>query len=352
MIDTAALVSLATSVPPHQFHQKRDPRNRAQCDGRALSGVRIAFQPVCQHRHPPPLRRQADRMVSRAARLARAHAGLSRRRRNAVHRRRAQGDGACRSLGRRCRHRRHGVFDRDRHADARGARRRQARLSPRRFARAGVRPRLRRRRVGPVDRRAAGAGAARQQRAAGRGRTLHPRRSARRTDQGQRRRRRLFGDGAAAVRAARRRRRRDAGSRRAANTWAGHARHHGLERRSAGFRRHLPPHHPALRRGEHRGPPSPACSTRMELVDRRRRPLRLPSRRHQGDRRAGARAVARSGLARPRARGASPTTATCRRRRCSSCSNARCAGPAAAVAADGARARASPQAASRCEHAA
>ena len=63
MIDTAALVSLATSVPPHQFHQAEILKTARSVMAERYPEFEIAFQPVCQHRHPPSLRRQTDGMV-------------------------------------------------------------------------------------------------------------------------------------------------------------------------------------------------------------------------------------------------------------------------------------------------
>ena len=91
----------------------------------------------------------------------------------------------CRSRGQRYRHRRHRMFDGHRDADAGSAGRRAAWFSYRRVTRAHIRSGMRGRRVGPVNRVAARAGAARHQRAAGRARTLHTCRPPRRIDQGQ-----------------------------------------------------------------------------------------------------------------------------------------------------------------------
>ncbi len=131
MNDTAALVSLATSIPPYQFHQKqileaardvladRYPQFETLSSLFANTGIR--------HRYGvKPIEWYLERRG-----WPERTTGFPGRRRKAVHRRRAQGDRACRSLGRRYRHRRHGVFDRHRDADAGGARRRQARLARR-----------------------------------------------------------------------------------------------------------------------------------------------------------------------------------------------------------------------------
>ena len=87
-----------------------------------------------------------------------------------------------------------------------------------------------------------------------------------------------------------------------------------------GLRRDLRPRDPAVCAGEHR-----AGHFRHPRAGRagprRHRPLRLPPGRRQGHRRTGARAVARTGLARSRARPCSPSTATCPRPRRSSCSS-------------------------------
>ena len=158
---------------PTSISSGANSQSGARCACGALSGVRNAFESVCQYRHPPSLRRQTHGMVHGAAWLAGADLGFPRRRGSAVHRCRAQGVVACGFVGRRHRYRRHGVFDGHRDADAGGARRRQARLSGRRVARSGIRLGMRGRRVRLVDCIEAGSGAARHQCAAGRARTLH-----------------------------------------------------------------------------------------------------------------------------------------------------------------------------------
>ena len=99
---------------------------------------------------------------------------------------------------------------------------------------------------------------------------------------------------------------------------------------------------------EHVGPAVDEMLARMKLSAGRCRSLHLPSRRHQGDRRARARAVARSGHARSRARGHRRLRQHVGADRAVRARTRHCAGPAGALAADRARARASPQAASRC----
>ena len=193
------------------------------------AAIRNAFEHFRQYRHHQAPRREAVRLVSRTARLAGANQSLSRGRRGAVCRGRREGAGECATHRRRDRHHRHRLLDRHRDAEPGGARRRPDGIPRRRHARAGVRPRLRRRRFGPVDRGAAGAGAARHQRAAGRGRALLAGASARRTHQGQYRRHQPVRRRRRRADPARRRRRRDDGSRIPANicgrirsaSWAG-----------------------------------------------------------------------------------------------------------------------------------
>src|SRR5712664_246527 len=175
-------------------------------------------------------------------------------------------------------------------------------LPIRRHPRAGVWSRLRRRRVGFVDRVAPRTSATGYQRAVGDDRALHACASPRRTHQGQHccrqpvRRRRSGGD------IARRRWRCDAGREFRRAPLARHARHHGLECRSGRLRCHLPPYHPRFR---HRAsqPRRDADSGSHAAVDGRHRPVHLPSRRHQGRQRAGDGIFTQSRDARPRTAG-------------------------------------------------
>ena len=138
------------------------------CLRAAASRIRTVLQHFHQYRDRQAPWREAVRLVSRAARLAGAHRGLSRGRRGAIRRCRREGAGERRTDGGRCRHCRDRLLDRDCDAKPRGAGRRPDGLPLRRHARAGVRARLRRRRLGAVDRVAPRAGAAGHQRAAGR----------------------------------------------------------------------------------------------------------------------------------------------------------------------------------------
>src|SRR5215475_7486508 len=64
----ACFVSDLRSIQP--VSSEPGPVGRERTDGEPLPGVRNALQPVCQYRHSAALCRQADRMVSRTARLA------------------------------------------------------------------------------------------------------------------------------------------------------------------------------------------------------------------------------------------------------------------------------------------
>ena len=212
----AALLSLATSLPPHVFLQKdvlaaawdvfgpRLPQFETLSSIFANTGIikRHGVKPFDWYLEPRgwPERTEAFLEGAEALFVEAAEKALA----NA------------RSRRRRYRHHRHRLLHRHRDAEPRSAGRRPHGVSLRRRARAGVRARLRRRRLGPVDRRAAGAGAARQQCAAGRGRALHAGASARRVDQGQHRRhqpvrRRRRGDACCAPAMAARRRSSNAG---------------------------------------------------------------------------------------------------------------------------------------------
>ena len=147
-------------------------------------------------------------------------------------------------------------------------------------------------------------------------------------DQRQHRRDGLFGDGAAACVCAPARRR-DADRSDGRASVARHARHHGLERRSEGFgvifERTIPDF--AARAFRRRGRRNPRAHAAVERG--RCRSLHLPSRRRQGDHRAGGALSLDQGTL-DHERECSPTTATCRRRPCCSCSTARWRGRPAA----------------------
>ena len=232
MNHTAALLSLATSVPPHQFHQRqileaasavmtdRYPQFETLSSLFANTGIRHRYgvKPIEWYleRRGWPERTQAflegaEALFVDVARKALASADLSAGDVDTVVTICSTGI-ATPTLEARV-------------ASAHG-------LSRRRLARAGVWAGMRRRRIGPVDCRAAGAIAARHQRAAGRDRALHARGAPRRTDQGQYRRRQPVRRRRRGGRAARRRWRCDQGRGVGRKALAGYARHHGLERRS------------------------------------------------------------------------------------------------------------------------
>ena len=196
-------------------------------------------------------------------------------------------------------------------------------LSRRRRARAGVRPRLRRRRLGPGDRQPPGA-----RRGRARPCCWSPSRSAPPPSAWTSSRRPTWSRPPcsatarrpASLRAGRGRASRGSRARASicgptrSTSWAGRSTRRGL---GVIFDRSIPPFAeqqvgPAV--DEH-----PGAHRRGARVGRS---LRLPSRRRQGDHGAGDDAASRPGHARPRARGAAPSTATCRRRRCCSCSSA------------------------------
>ena len=132
----------------------------------------------------------------------------------------------------------------------------------------------------------------------------------------------LFGDGAAAVDPARRRWRRDPDRECRRAPLARYARHHGLECRSGRIRRHLPPHHPRFRHGSISTQRwcrfSPACSLRWPTSTGS---SAIPAAPRSSMR---WRPRLRSIRARSTTNGrSSPTTATCRRPPSCSCSNKR-----------------------------
>ena len=193
--------------------------------------------------------------------------------------------------------------------------------APTACARAGVRPWLRWRRVGAVDRRTAGARRAGRGSAGRRGRVVHAGVSQRPQHQGRRH----------LLRAVRRRRRRGRAARRAragarspsaqrpntpgparSTSWAGRSIRSALAwccrarcrvSSSSGWRRRL--------------------ATSSEGARTRCAAIRFPSRRRQGAGGGGDRARTAEGHAARRARSACAATATCRRRACCSCSSAR-----------------------------
>ena len=308
----------------------RSAGSRPAAVRQALCGLRADVRRVRQRRHREPTFGQADRAGTSsrkgwpertAAYLEGARRCSSRPPRKALDRRRPD--------RRRGRHRRHRLLHRHRHAQpgGAGARRRWAFARDVR-ARAGVRARLRRRRLRPVDRRPAGRsarpgldGAARH------GRAVHPRLPARQADQGQHRRHRAVRRRRRRLRAARRRQRRLARSRAAGeHTWPDTLDIMGWNVDPEGFgvifARAIPPfargqlsaravdEHPGRPRprpaptstASSATPAAPRSSTALEGA------LDLPQ-----------------GALDHRARGAAPTTATCRRRPCCSCSSACCA---------------------------
>ena len=244
----------------------------------------------------------AARLVSLDAGLAGAQRGLSRGRPRPVRRgrdSRACGGGMC---GVRCRHDRHDLLDRCRHAQSRSARGAPHGVPPRCRARAGVRPWMRGWRLRSGARRSPGVRAARLDRSVRGDRDLYrgiPHGSA---DTGQhgrncplwRRRRSLRGPrwrGRSGYRADRRRGRASV---------AGHARHHGLESRPDRAGRRVRPLDSALRRAAGR-----AGSRRDPVASRRGARIggsfRLPSGGRQGDHGAGGHVATRAGGARSRA---------------------------------------------------
>ena len=68
----AALLSLSTAVPPHQFHQSQVMEAAREVLAPRFPQFDYAGEPVLQYRHPPSLRRQADRMVSSSAAAGRS----------------------------------------------------------------------------------------------------------------------------------------------------------------------------------------------------------------------------------------------------------------------------------------
>ena len=317
-----SVLGLATAVPDHVLEQSAVARFRAPHLRQKLRALSQARRRLRQCRHRAALFGASARMVRRAARLERAHASLSRRRRRAVrarggdaHWRRPASLRATSMSSSRCR----------RPASPRRAWKRAsaAQLGFRAVggARAGVRARLRRRRLGTVDRRAAGprragrGGAGRRRRAVHAGVSRRPRRQGRRDLLGAVRRRRRRGGAARRARAGRRspsarppstpgraRSTSWAGrSIRSASAWCCRARCRALS--SSGWRRRCAVS--SMTRGSRRRnssaiPAAPRCSTR--------------SRPRSNCRRARCATSARCCAA----------TAICRRRACCSCSSARC----------------------------
>ena len=174
-----SLLAVATAVPPHGLNQAASRASRARHLRPQPGALSQARRCLRQCRHRAALFSAPARMVHGSARLARAHAGLSRRRRRVVHASRACC--ACarrhRSARRRCRG--HRLVHRHRDAEPGSARFRRHGIQAGCAARAGVRARLRRRRGRPCPRRAACARGTGRGRAGGRGRIVHARLSVR-----------------------------------------------------------------------------------------------------------------------------------------------------------------------------
>ena len=285
-MQTAALLSLATSVPPHAFLQKdvlaaawdffgsRFPDFERFASIFANTGIvkRHGVKPFEWYLEPRGWPERTDAFL--------------RRRGGAVHRGRRKGVGERGCSRGRNRYRRDGLLDRHRHAEPRCAGPPPHGLSIRRLARAGVRPWLRRRSLGPLDRLASGAGAARHQRAAWWrsnsarsrfGSTNSPRPNIIATS--------LFGDGAAAMvlRAG------DGGATRIEHVgehlWPDTLDVMGWSVDPLGFGVILRRTVPEFVTTELK-PALTEILSRMQLDDRRYRQVHLPSRRRQGDQRA------------------------------------------------------------------
>ena len=232
LISNAALVSLATSVPPHVFLQKdvlaaawdvfgpRFPEFETLSSIFANTGIvkRHGVKPFEWYLEPRGWPERTAAFLEGAEAL---FVDVAR-----------EGAGERASRRQRYRHRRDRLLHRHRDAEPRSPCRRPHGFPIRRRARAGVRPRLRRRGLGPVDRRAPCAGATGHQRAAGGGRALLAGASPRRTHQGQHRRHQPVRRRRRRDRPARRRWRRDADRECRRTPLARYARHHGLECRS------------------------------------------------------------------------------------------------------------------------
>ena len=209
MNDTAALVSLATSVPPHQFHQEQILRPRAICSRIATRSSR-RFR-ACLPTPASAIATASNRSngISSGAAGRSAHRLFWKARKPCLSTSRAKplarADLAADDIDTVVTVCSTGIATPTLEARVAG----KLGLRSRRVARAGLRPGLRGRRVRPVDRVAARAGAARHQRAAGRARTLHACRPPRRIDQGQYRRRQPVRRWRRGGHSARRRRRRD-----------------------------------------------------------------------------------------------------------------------------------------------
>ena len=232
MNHTAALVSLATAVPPHQFHQQQilEAARGLMADAIRNSKRLRACSPTPASAIATASSRWNGISNGAAGRIARRPFWKARRRCSSTSRKRrwrvpisAAEDidtvvTVCST----------GIATPTLEARVAG----RMGFRSRCLARAGVRPRLRGRRVRTVDRCPSRAITARQQCADGRARALHACGPPRRTEQGQYRRRQPVRRRRRCCGAARRRRRRHAGRSVRRKALARYARHHGMERRS------------------------------------------------------------------------------------------------------------------------